>query len=106
MTLTVANVLSMTIEFWDQPDAYTLFLQVLNYVFCVIFLYELVAKTMSPRQRSVLHVSKQLHGEKVPKKLAMKAADAFTTIESLCAGSGTGTHAAAMDRYRKRADQK
>jgi len=66
---------------------------------------ELVAKTMSPRQRSVLHVAKQLHGEKVPKHLAMKAADAFTTIESLCAGSGTGTHAAAMDRYRKRADQ-
>lgn len=43
----LANVLSMTIEFWDQPDAYTLFLQVLNYVFCVIFLYELVAKTMA-----------------------------------------------------------
>jgi len=43
----MANVLSMCIEFWDQPDAYTLFLQILNYVFCVIFLYELIAKTMA-----------------------------------------------------------
>jgi hypothetical protein len=43
----MANVLSMCIEFWDQPDSYTLFLQILNYIFCVIFLYEVVAKTMA-----------------------------------------------------------
>jgi len=67
---------------------------------------ELIAKAMSPRQRTVLHVASQLHGESVPQMMAMKAANAFTTIESLCAGSGTGTHAAAMDRYRKRADEK
>jgi len=67
---------------------------------------ELIAKAMSPRQRTVLHVASQLHGESVPQMMAMKAANAFTTIELMCAGSGTGTHAAAMDRYRKRADEK
>lgn len=35
--------------------------------------------------------------------MALTAAKAFSTIESLC-GAASGQHAAAMDRYRKRAD--
>lgn len=55
--------------------------------------------------RTVLSVARQLQGHKTPRRMALTAAKAFSTIESLC-GAASGQHAAAMDRYRKRADAK
>jgi thiol-disulfide isomerase/thioredoxin len=58
---------------------------------------------MNLRERSILAVAKQLHHDKVSKALSVRAAKAFSTISLACSGSGS-KDAAAMDRYRKRAD--
>jgi len=61
---------------------------------------ELVSRKES---RQVLRIARQLEQHSVSQTLAVQAGKAMNTIESLCGGAA-GTHAAAMDRYRKRAD--
>ena len=67
---------------------------------------ELVAKAGSAARpsRQVLRIAQQLERHSVSQSLALQAGKTLSTIESLCGGGATGTHAAAMDRYRKRAD--
>lgn len=43
----LANVLSMAMEHYDMSDEFILFLEILNYIFTVIFLYEAVVKIVA-----------------------------------------------------------
>ena len=56
--------------------------------------------------RSVLRIARELHSEAVPRTMALKAAKAFSTIQSLCgAANGSPKQQAAMARFRARADK-